>query len=79
MERGVTKPADPKKDGYVFGGWNPQLFEKFPAENVIYTAQWQINTYKLTFEANGSGTLIATLDVSLRQAQGVAIMMLIHG
>ncbi len=58
----VTKPADQKKDGYVFGGWNPQLSEKFPAEDAFYIAQWQINTYKLTCEANGSGTLIATLD-----------------
>lgn len=60
----VTKPVDPKKDGYVFGGWNPQLSEKFPAEDAIYTAQWE-KVYTSTFTVEGTpfnGTLIATLD-----------------
>ena len=54
----VTKPANPKKDGYTFSGWNPELPEKFPAENATYTAQWA-KLHPVTFKA---AALTATLD-----------------
>jgi len=60
----VTKPAAPKKDGYTFSDWNPQLPEKFPAENATYTAQWA-KLYLVTFTVEGTppnGTLTATVD-----------------
>ena len=60
----VTKPANPKKDGYTFSGWNPELPETFPAENATYTAQWA-KLHPVTFSVEGTppnGTLAATLD-----------------
>ena len=54
----VTKPAAPKKDGYTFSGWNPELPEKFPAEDATYTAQWA-KLHPVTFKA---AALTATLD-----------------
>ena len=60
----VTKPATPKKDGYTFSGWNPELPETFPAENATYTAQWA-KLYLVTFTVEGTppnGTLTATVD-----------------
>ena len=60
----VTKPANPKKDGYTFSGWNPELPETFPAENATYTAQWA-KLHLVTFTVEGTppnGTLTATLD-----------------
>ena len=60
----VTKPAAPKKDGYTFSGWNPELPETFPAENATYTAQWA-KLHLVTFTVEGTppnGTLTATLD-----------------
>ena len=54
----VTKPATPKKDGYTFSGWNPELPETFPAENATYTAQWA-KLHLVTFKA---AALTATLD-----------------
>ena len=57
-EATVTKPANPKKDGYTFSGWNPELPEKFPAENATYTAQWT-KLHLVTFKA---AALTATLD-----------------
>lgn len=58
----LTKPADPTKTGHTFGGWlkngSPYDFPAtMPAENIPLTASWTVNTYKLTFDANGgSGT-----------------------
>ena len=63
-EEAVTKPANPKKDGYTFSGWNPELPETFPAENATYTAQWT-KLHLVTFTVEGTppnGTLAATLD-----------------
>ena len=61
-EEAVTKPANPTKTGYTFSDWKPELLKTFPAQDATYTAQWQINTHKVTFEANSNGTLTATLD-----------------
>ena len=63
-EEAVTKPVNPKKDGYVFSSWNPKLPETFPAENETYTAQWA-RLHFVTFTVEGTppnGTLTATLD-----------------
>ena len=49
----VTKPAKPKKDGYTFSGWNPELPETFPAEDVTYTVQWaREGDYTITYNLN---------------------------
>ena len=63
-EATITKPDAPKKDGYTFSGWNPELPETFPAENATYTAQWA-KLHLVTFTVEGTppnGTLTATLD-----------------
>ena len=63
-EEAVTKPVNPKKDGYVFSSWNPKLPEKFPAQDETYTAQWA-KLHLVTFTVEGTppnGTLTATLD-----------------
>ena len=63
-EAAVTKPAKPDRVGYTFSGWNPQLPDKFPAENATYTAQWA-KLHFVTFAVEGTppnGTLTATLD-----------------
>ena len=44
----------PTKEGYNFVGWNPQLPETFPAENMTYTATWaKKGDYVITYELNG--------------------------
>ena len=49
----VTKPVNPKKDGYVFSGWNPKLHNEFPAEDETYTAQWaREGDYTITYNLN---------------------------
>ena len=49
------------RTGYTFNGWSPSVAATVPANDVTYTAQWKINTYALTFDANGgSGGVTAT-------------------
>ena len=52
----ITKPADPTKTGYTFKGWNPEVAATVPAEDVTYTAVFEINKYKLTFVVDGEKT-----------------------
>ncbi len=41
------------RTGYTFNGWAPSVEATVPASNVMYTAQWEINQYTVTFDANG--------------------------
>ena len=49
----ITRPADPTRTGYTFSGWNKEIPETMPDENVKITAQWILNEYTLTFDSNG--------------------------
>jgi len=39
--------------GYTFIGWSPSLPETVPAADTTYTAQWDRNMFRLSFNANG--------------------------
>ena len=41
------------RTGYTFTGWSPSVPSTVPAGNATYTAQWKVNQYTLTFDANG--------------------------
>ena len=53
----ITAPTNPTKEGYTFTGWmiaeGEALPETMPAKNIVATAQWAKNKYKLTFKAEG--------------------------
>ena len=60
----VSKPTDPTKAGYTFGGWYKEAgcttawdFDTDTVtSNVTLYAQWNINTYTVTFDKNGGNT-----------------------
>ena len=59
----ITAPAAPTKTGYTFAGWVPAIPETVPAENMSFKAQWTINQYTLTFDAdNGTEATVITQD-----------------
>ena len=39
----IPVPADPKKFGYVFVGWEPAVPETMPAQDMTFEAQWEID------------------------------------
>ena len=48
----VIEPTEPRKEGYTFVKWNPDLPDTMPARDVIETAQWSINQYTITFDTD---------------------------
>ena len=48
----ITPIAEPTREGYTFIGWNPELPEFMPAEDLTVFAQWQINSYTVTVVSN---------------------------
>ncbi len=56
----ITPPENPTRDGYNFTGWDSTVPETMPAEDLTLTAQWGINTYKITFNSNG-GSAVETI------------------
>ncbi len=77
----IDKPADPVKEGYVFGGWEP-IPDTMPDKDTTYTATWNPATdtpyvveiytmdtdgisYKLTDTQNKTGTTGAVIDLAV--------------
>jgi uncharacterized repeat protein (TIGR02543 family) len=55
----ITAPSNPTRTGYTFSGWSQAVPTTMPAENLTITAQWTINQYTITFNANGGSAIAA--------------------
>ena len=61
----VSRPTeDPTRDGYTFVRWSPALPEKMPPTNLTVRAIWRVDSYKLSFDANGGDGNEAMSDVT---------------
>ena len=56
----ITAPDNPTRKGYTFKGWDKEIPETMPADNITVKAQWGINQYTITFDTNG-GSEIASI------------------
>ena len=49
--------ADPVWTGHIFQGWSPSLPSTIPAVNQKYTAQWSLESHKVTYYNTGDSTI----------------------
>ena len=45
------------REGYTFKGWDKEIPETMPAENITVKAQWEINQYTIAFDTNGGSDI----------------------
>ncbi|WP_417658063.1 Ig-like domain-containing protein, partial [Pseudidiomarina aestuarii] len=48
----ATAPSEPEREGYTFTGWSPTDFSNI-TEDTDVIAQYEVNSYTVTFELNG--------------------------
>ena len=53
----ITVPDNPTRKGYTFKGWDKEIPETMPADNITVKAQWGINQYTITFDTNGGSEI----------------------
>ena len=45
----IVAPEVAEKEGYTFVGWSPELLQYVPSYDVVFTAQFEVNVYTLTY------------------------------
>ncbi len=53
----ITKPSNPTKEGYTFKGWDKEIPDIMPTENITIKALWDVNKYTITFDTDGGSTV----------------------
>ena len=53
----ITAPDNPTRKGYTFKGWDKEIPETMPADNITVKAQWKINQYTIAFDTNGGSEI----------------------
>ena len=53
----ISVPTDTNKEGYTFVKWNPDVDATVPDHDVVYTANYAINQYTITFDTDGGSDI----------------------
>ncbi len=52
-ESEIDIPADPEWFGHTFTGWTPAIPDAMPDHDLTFTAQWDTDSYTITYYVNG--------------------------
>ena len=73
----IEIPAGPQKFGYVFVGWEPEVPETMPAEDLVFEPQYEIDKTFVTIVIGGTvvaGGVIAASIANAATITGVSIV-----
>lgn len=73
----IEVPEDPEKFGFVFVGWEPEVPDAMPAQDMTFEAQWEIDKDFVTVVVGGTvvaGGVIATIAGINAAITGAAIV-----
>ncbi len=49
----ITHPDNPKKEGYTFIGWEPEIPDRMPYSDIICKAKWEANKHNVSWIIDG--------------------------
>ncbi len=73
----IVVPEGPQKFGYVFVGWNPEVPETMPAEDLVFEPQYEIDKTFVTIVIGGTvvaGGVIAASIANAATITGISIV-----
>lgn len=71
----IPVPADPTKDGATFEGWNPEVPEKMPAEDLTFEATWS-DSASVDVEIPDTGSFAGVAAFAVISAAGAGAYLL---
>ncbi len=60
----IEAPADPEVTGYTFVGWDYEIADVMPNEDLYYTAKFTANKYTVSFDVNG-GSAVEDIEYTI--------------
>ncbi|MDE6632045.1 MAG: InlB B-repeat-containing protein, partial [Muribaculaceae bacterium] len=49
----IIAPSIADKEGYTFSGWDKKIPATMPAENLVFSGKYDVNTYKVVYKLDG--------------------------
>ena len=57
FDSNIVVPENPTKEGHTFKGWDPDIPELMPSQDITVVAQWEVNQYTITFDSAGGSSV----------------------
>lgn len=58
----ITLRDEPSKDGYTFSGWDKTLPTNMPAEDLVISGTFNVNSYTVTYKVTGEEDVVETYN-----------------
>lgn len=69
----ITSEWVPEKEGYTFIGWSPEVPDTMPDENLVFTAQFEVISYEIIFDANEGEFADGREEITVTVSHGAEI------